>query len=221
MVQRAVHSSPVEVFGGPWEGAIVASESTPPPEQGGGARYAIIGVALVAAAGLGYCMLQPSAPPPSTTVAVAPDAGPPQRPTSLVDETLTIPDEEVDAGVDAGEPDEPERPHATRVASGGSWDCTGELDGAAVRPVFEEFRPQFQACYEHRLKANPLLQGNMVLQVKVATDGHVDGVQVSGSLRDREVFSCVRNLANRMHFPRVTGGSCAVVQVPYSFTPRQ
>jgi len=29
------------------------------------------------------------------------------------------------------------------------------------------------------------------------------------------------SLANRMRFPHVTGGSCAVVNVPYAFTPRQ
>jgi hypothetical protein len=198
----------------------VASESTPPPPSGGGARYAIAGVALAALAGLGYCLLQPPPPPPTTT-AVAPDAGVPARSTALVDEDLVIPEDEPDTGVpDAGaEPPATTVHHGPRPPSAGEWDsCSGELN---ARPVFEEYRPQFQACYEHRLKANPMLQGQMMLQVRVAVDGHVDGVQVGGSLRDREVFTCVRNLANRMHFPRVTGGTCAVVAVPYSFTPRQ
>ena len=38
-------------------------------------------------------------------------------------------------------------------------------------------------------------------------------------LRDREFISCVRAEAMRMHFPRVTGGPCTIVNVPYSFTP--
>lgn len=198
----------------------MASESTPPPPAGGGARYAIAGVALAAVAGLGYCMLTPGTPPPTTVAAVAPDAGVPERSTALVDDSLVIPEEEPDSGL----PDAyvaPEAPvhHGPRPPAAGEWDsCTGELD---ARPVFEEYRPQFQACYEHRLKANPLLQGQMMLQVRVATDGHVDGVQVAGSLHDREVFTCVRNLANRMRFPHVTQGTCAVVAVPYTFTPRQ
>ncbi len=199
----------------------MASESTPPPPAGGGARYAIAGVALAAVAGLAYCMITPGSPPPTTTVADAhPDAGPAQRSTALVEEELVIPDEEPDAGaVDAAEPVEPtHRPTGPRPPTG-DWDsCTGDVN---ARPTFEEHRAQFQACYEHRLKAAPMLQGQMMLQVRVAADGHVDGVQVGGSLHDREVFSCVRSLATRMTFPRVTGGTCAVVAVPYTFTPQQ
>lgn len=195
----------------------MASESVPPPPSGGGARYAIAGIVLALIAGLGYWLITPGAPPPTTAVSASPDAGTIERSTALVEDDLVIPEDEPDAGVDAAVVAEAPV-HHTRP-SGGDWDsCTGELD---ARPVFEENRQQFQACYEHRLKANPILQGQMMLQVRVAADGHVDGVQVGGSLRDREVFTCVRNLANRMHFPRVTGGSCAVVAVPYTFTPQQ
>ncbi len=197
----------------------MASESTPPPPPGGGARYAIAGVALAALAGLGYCLITPGTPPPPTTTAGPADAGV-ERSTALVDDSLVIPDEEPDAGpIDAAVWVEPAVHHGPRPPAAGEWDsCSGELE---ARPVFEEYRAQFQACYEHRLKANPLLQGQMMLQVRVASDGHVDGVQVGGSLRDREVFTCVRNLANRMHFPHVTQGTCAVVAVPYTFTPQQ
>jgi len=31
----------------------------------------------------------------------------------------------------------------------------------------------------------------------------------------------VRGVAMRMRFPRVEGGSCAVVNIPYSFSPRE
>lgn len=200
----------------------MASESTPPPPSGGGARYAIGGVALAVVALLGYCMIAPGTPPPTVAHVGPVDSGVPQRSTALVDDDLVIPEDEPDAGaVDAAEPvaEPTHRPSGQRPPGAGEWDsCSGELD---ARPVFEEFRPEFQACYEHRLKANPMLQGQMMLQVRVTADGRVDGVQVGGSLRDREVFTCVRNLANRMHFPHVTGGTCAVVAVPYTFTPRQ
>src|SRR4029079_11080862 len=108
----------------------------------------------------------------------------------------------------------------THVAAG-AWDCTGEIDSAAIRHVFEQYNPQIRNCYERGLKGNPMLQGAMTLQIKVGADGHVEGTQVSGSLRDRDVFSCVRQISGRMQFPRVSGGAGAVVQVPYSFTPQQ
>jgi hypothetical protein len=200
----------------------MASESSPPPPAAGGARYAIAGVALAAVAVLGYCLITPSAPPPptSTTVAGPADAGAITRSTALVEDDLVIPADEPDTGVvDAGETHEVTHRTGPRPPSLGEWaSCTGEMN---ARPVFEEYQSQFRACYEHRLKANPLLQGQMQLQVRVVADGHVEGVQVGGSLNDREVFTCVRNLANRMRFPHVTGGSCAVVAVPYTFTPQQ
>ena len=59
----------------------------------------------------------------------------------------------------------------------------------------------------------------MRLEIMVGADGGVDDVRTSGSLRDREFSSCVRSEVNRMHFPHVTGGPCAVVAVPYTFTP--
>ncbi len=196
----------------------MASESTPPPPQGGGARYAIAGVALAAVALLGYCLLQP--PPPVAPVTGPADSGV-SRSTSLVEDEMTIPDPEPDAGPtpDAFVPTEPVH-HTTHVAAG-SWDCTGEIDASAIRHVFEQYNPQIRNCYERGLKGNPMLQGAMTLQIKVGADGRVEGTQVGGSLRDRDVFSCVRQISTRMQFPRVSGGACAVVQVPYSFTPQQ
>ena len=71
--------------------------------------------------------------------------------------------------------------------------------------------------------ARPGTEVPPTVSVKICVDagGAVDGVQVGGSLRDRDVFSCVRSIAMQMRFPRVEGGSCAVVNVPYSFSPRE
>lgn len=206
----------------------MASESSPPPQpSGSGARYAIVGVVLFAVAGLAYCLTQPGEEPTTTahpTTPVTVDAGT-ARSTALVDDTLEIPDLPPDTGLsDAGQPTG-ERTTGTGERrpvspSGGSWDCAGEVDQAAARAVIAENTPQIRSCYERRLKQNAVLQGSMSLQVRVAADGHVDAVQVGGSLRDREVFSCVRGIANRMRFSRVTGGSCSVIAVPFTFTPQ-
>ncbi len=199
----------------------MATESTPPPPPGGGANYAIFGIALLAVAGgLGYCLMQGDTPPPSTTPADAPDAAVLQRSTALQDEVLEIPEEVPDAWAEIPDASLP-RERVDRGPPVGSWDCTGEIDRAAISAVIAENRPQIQGCYERRLKQQQFLQGNVSLQLRIAQGGNVDAVQVGGSLRDREVFSCIRNVATRMRFDRVSGGNCAVVAVPFSFTPQQ
>lgn len=194
--------------------------TTPPPAEGGGARYAIVGVALAALAGLAWCMTRPPADEP---VAVTPDAGPPvDRTTALVEDSLEIPDLVPDVPApDAGVEPTGRRPPRPVTTAGSDWDCEGNLSRETVANVVRGFDPQIRSCYERRLKANPLLSGNMSLNVRVNEAGAVDGVQVGGSLRDRDVFSCVRTVAMRMRFPAVDGGSCAVVAIPYSFTPEE
>ena len=98
------------------------------------------------------------------------------------------------------------------------WDCTGDLPGASQ--VVNENRPQIRSCYERRLKVNNVLQGNMTLKLKVGGAGKVAAAQVTGSLRDPEVFACVRKLAQTWTFPVPTGGSCAVVEAPFQFSPK-
>jgi hypothetical protein len=86
------------------EDVPVSSPSTvPPPAEGGGARYAIAGVALLALAGLGWCLTRP---PEAPVTRVEPDAGPVvERSTALVEDSLDIPELVVDTGVpDAGPP---------------------------------------------------------------------------------------------------------------------
>jgi hypothetical protein len=199
----------------------VASESTPPPQPGGGgAKYAILGVALFAIALLVYCATRPGddvAPGPVAALEV--DAGVVERSTALVDQDLEIPELEPDAGPppDTGPPPRTHRPGPAR-----SWDeCSGEIATAAARQVIQEHNAQIRNCYERRLKQNPVLEGTMTLSVRVAADGRVDGTQVGGSLRDREVFACVRSVASHMRFPAPGGRDCALVQVPFNFSPRR
>jgi hypothetical protein len=101
---------------------------------------------------------------------------------------------------------------------GGEWDCTGDLPGAIK--VINENRPQIRSCYERRLKVNNVLQGDLRLRLKVANSGKVVATQVAGSIRDQTVFSCVRSLAQTWTFPVPTGGGCAVVDVPFQFSPK-
>lgn len=201
----------------------MASESTPPPPpSGGGAKYAVLGVALFAVAGLVYCATQPGEETTAPTVAAVVDAGVVERSTALAEDDLDIPELEVDAGTpDAGQPEETATTTPRRTETR-SWDeCSGEISGSAASAVIRDYNAQIRNCYERQLKQNPALEGNMTLSVRVARDGRVDGTQVTGSLRDRDVFSCVRNVASRMRFPAPGGRDCAIIQVPFNFTPQR
>jgi hypothetical protein len=198
----------------------VTSESIPPPPSGGGgAKYAVLGVVLFLVAGGVYWATSSSAPEVPASAAL-PDAGVAERSTALADDTLEIPDPEPDAGPppDAGTAAPVAPTH--HAAAARSWDdCSGDLPVPEIRRVVQEFNAQIRNCYERQLKQNPVLQGTMSLSIRVAADGHVDGTQVSGSLRDRDVFACVRGVAGRMRFPAPGGRDCALVRVPFNFTP--
>jgi len=202
----------------------VASESTPPPPAGGGgAKYAIVGVALFAIALLTWCLTKGGGDdvPPETGGPAVVDAGTVERSTALVEDELEIPELEPDAGPP---PDGGQGATQTKRTTGPSrsWDeCTGEIATAEARRVFAEHNSQIRNCYERQLKQNPVLEGSMTLAVRVAADGRVDGTQVSGSLRDRDVFACVRNVASHMRFPAPGGRDCALIQVPFTFTPQR
>jgi hypothetical protein len=86
--------------------------------------------------------------------------------------------------------------------------------------VVNDNHAQIRACYERRLKVNNVLQGDIQLRLKIGPSGRVVASALGGSLRDQEVFSCVRALAQSWTFAVPSGGSCAVVQVPFHFTPK-
>jgi hypothetical protein len=160
-------------------------------------------------------------PAPTTTV-TAPDAGHHvDRSTALVEDSLDIPEPEPDVPLpDAGPPVEEVVRHGTPRPPVGEWDrCSGEIPAATALAEVRAHDRQIRTCYERRLRDNPLLTGNMHLRLMIGGDGGVSGVQITGTLHDREFSTCVRAEAMRMHFPHVTGGPCTVVEVPYTFTP--
>ena len=187
------------------------SKPPAPPRSGGSLKYVAIGLLfLVGAIVLWQMASKDDAPPP-----------PPQpepevqrvNPMEQPELDLEAPEPE-EAVVEEPEPPKPDRPRRT----GGEWDCTGDLPNALK--VINEHRAQIRSCYERRLKNNNTLQGDLTLRLKVGPAGKVVATTVSGSIRDQEVFSCVRSLAQTWTFPVPTGGSCAVVQVPFQFSPK-
>jgi TonB family protein len=165
-------------------------------------------------------MLQPSAP--SAPVAEAPKAAPAnaERVNPMAQPELII-DEPKDAGKAAEEvvAKEKPKPQAAKELQD-EWDCSGDLSRESLQAVIDQNRAQVRNCYERRLKVNNVLQGELKLKLKIATNGQVNAVAVNGSLHDNEVFSCVRQVAQRWSFKPPSGGNCAVVQVPFQFAPK-
>jgi TonB family protein len=151
-----------------------------------------------------------------TPVAAQQDAG--QASTGLVEEDLQIPDELI---VDAGPADAGTPPATKTKIVYVRQNCTGDIPGQAVQRVVSENRRQVRNCYERALKSNHTLQGTIVVQMQVGAAGQVVQSQVSGSLRDPAVSSCVQRLANTWRFPAPTGGNCVLVSAPFSFTPQR
>lgn len=188
----------------------------PPPEEGGGKRYAILGLLLLLGAGGLYFLMQDDEEPPPIAQQVL-DAGTPQRSTTIEPE-FEIPEEEPDTGVPDTGPPEP-TPMMSSTMMRRVVECTGEVDRAALTRVISQQRPQVRSCYERRLKVNNILQGRVNVTLRIGRTGGVEAVRVGGSLRDSEVFACVRRLAQQWNFPPVAG-NCADVSVPFNLTPR-
>ena len=193
----------------------MASESKAPPEEGGGnAKYILLALLLFGGAAAVYFAMNCSGGTPETPPVV--DAGVRVVP-SPVNPDIEILPEEPDLG-----PGEDMGPRTKRIVyryvGGGGWDCSGEVPDA--RAVMAEAGRQVRNCYERQLKTNNTLQGTVILSVKVGQNGSVQATQVGGTLRDNEVFSCVRNVAQSLRFTVPVGGACAVVQQPFNLTPR-
>lgn len=202
----------------------MASESIPPVAGGGNLKYGIIGVVLIGAAIAAWFGMQSCEGDPGPVVAAQVDAGiaPVDRSAGTVEDDLVIPEIEPDAGPP---PDAGQRVrYVTRYVGGGgggNWNCSGEIPSAAAAARLAQSQVQFRNCYERRLKVNHQLEGRVNVSMRVSRTGAVDAVSVGGTLRDGEVLSCVRRIANGIRFPAPTGGSCAVVAAPLNFTPRQ
>jgi hypothetical protein len=204
----------------------VTSESSPPPPIGGGGgnlKYGIIGVVLIGAAaavwfGMKGCEEDPQ--PQAATPTVVDAGAPVERSTALADDDLLIPELEPDAGPP---PDAGRRVrYVTRYVGGGggSWACNGQIDPGRARAALSQHNLQFRNCYERRLKVNQTLEGRVSVQMRVGRNGRVTAVRTGGTLRDAQVLSCVRSIAQRIEFPQPSGG-CAVVAAPFNFTPRR
>jgi hypothetical protein len=191
----------------------LTSKPPAPPSSGGNLKYVLIGLLFLGAAIALWLVAGGGQKPPVAGPAPAPEVqrvNPMEQPDLQLEEPEPVPEP-------VPEP-EPEPTAKPKGRAAGEWECSGDLPNPGK--VINDNHAQIRSCYERRLKVNNVLQGDLMLRVKVGPTGRVVASSATGSIRDPQVFSCVRALAQNWNFPVPTGGGCAVVQVPFQFSPK-
>jgi hypothetical protein len=120
---------------------------------------------------------------------------------------------------DAGKKDPVAKKHLVASGGGGCGQCTGDAP-PALRSALSGAAGSSRGCYERALRQNPMLQGKLVVSVKIGSHGSPCGAAlVSDTLGDPSVSSCVLQKFRSGMFPAPTGG-CADIKVPISFMPK-
>jgi outer membrane biosynthesis protein TonB len=105
------------------------------------------------------------------------------------------------------------------IDAGGSdagWE--GTIDREAVRRVIRSILSQIKSCYERQLRMKPNLEGKIVVQFEIMSQGRVRSAKTkSTALNDGAVESCVANLIKDQRFPEPPPGTIALVDYPFVF----
>jgi hypothetical protein len=186
----------------------------PPKSHGGGAFIGAVIVMLLLMGGLLYWKFKGSSAPPPPVVAVVPSKTAPQ-----FDEAPPPPPAiEPDAGKKAAEPVKKHLVSYNGPAAC-SATCKGEVP-AALRGALTGAANSVRGCYERALRQNQMLQGKLMVAVKVGAQGQACGASLaSDTLGDGAVASCVLQKFRSGTFPAPIGG-CVDVQVPINFMPK-
>jgi hypothetical protein len=184
----------------------------PPKHHGGGAFIGAVILMLFAMGGLLYWKFKGTNEPTAAPSALA------TAPTAHFDEAPPPPPPEEP---DAGKKDSPTKKRL--VASSGPSPCGGVCKGdapAALRVALSGAASSVRGCYERALRQNQMLQGKLVVAVKIGQHGNACGANLaSDTLGDPSVASCVLQKFRAGTFPAPIGG-CVDVAVPISFMPK-
>ena len=201
----------------PRERGDVTGRSSLPPLKKNDGKYGLIALLLlVFAVGLWFFIGRKDEPEPAPAATPAPVE--PAREQFAAE--LEIPDEESTEAESEGERPKRRREGASPGANPADWVCNGSINASQVASVIRGApSKQVQVCYERGLKGNNLLQGSMQVELTIGASGRVNAVSVSGTLKDRQVYSCVRRVARSWQFPKPTDG-CVRINVPFQMTPK-
>jgi outer membrane biosynthesis protein TonB len=194
----------------------VTGASSLPPLKNNEGKYGLVALLLLLAAGGLWFFLRDDEPEPRAEVE-APPAEAPAR--EQFAPAIEIPEEE-DAGAAEPAQGSPRPSDEPATDAPETWECNGTINTAQVRAVITgPASKQVQTCYERGLKSNNLLQGSMEVELTIGAGGTVRAVSVHGTLRDRQVHSCVKRVARTWKLPKPTGG-CVRINVPFQMTPK-
>ncbi len=185
----------------------------PPKHHGGGAFIGAVILMLLAMGGLLYWKFRGNEAPPAPIATAPPSATAPR-----FDEAPPPPP--------AAEPDaggKKETPTKKRLVASGPPSCSAVCKGdapAALRGALAGAAGSVRGCYERALRQNQMLQGKLMVSVKIGAQGNACGASLaSDTLGDGAVASCVLQKFRSGTFPAPIGG-CVDVQVPINFTPK-
>jgi outer membrane biosynthesis protein TonB len=195
---------------------VTQGSSLPPLKKNDG-KYGLVALLLLLSAGGLWLFLKPAggdSEPQAEVTAPAPEVAREQFAPEI-----EIP--ELDAAIDGVEEQEPSREAPPSPDDRpADWICDGTLSASQLSAVIRgQPSKQVQTCYEQRLKENNLLQGSMTVLLTIGASGSVKAVSLSGSLRDPQVYACVKRVAKTWKFPQPEGG-CVRTAVPFQMTPK-
>jgi outer membrane biosynthesis protein TonB len=183
-----------------------------PPKAGGGAFIAAAVVMLLLMGGLIYWKVSGNKeePKPVATAPVEPpppelEAPPPPPP----------PLKEVE---DAGKKVVRKSGSGPVVSGACGPECKGTVP-SALNAALGAKGGAARGCYERALRQNSMLQGKIMVGVRVGAQGQVCSANVVSNTVDSGVGSCVAGIFKTSSFPPPNGG-CVDVQVPLNFVPK-
>ncbi|MCB9795790.1 MAG: AgmX/PglI C-terminal domain-containing protein [Alphaproteobacteria bacterium] len=98
----------------------------------------------------------------------------------------------------------------------------GSTDNSLIDAVIKRHLNQLRYAYERELQKDPALQGRLVVQLTIASDGSVSEVKiVETTLNNEAVETRVKGVFQRMVFPAPAGGGVVVVKYPMEFAPKE
>jgi hypothetical protein len=92
---------------------------------------------------------------------------------------------------------------------------TGGLDKSIIRRYVKRQQNSIQYCFEKELLAKPGLEGEVMVQFMISSDGSVQSSKGQGM--DPNVAACVADVIHGISFPRPSDGGSVQVNYPFEF----
>ena len=96
---------------------------------------------------------------------------------------------------------------------------TGDYDRDVVRRVVRAHIGEVRDCYDAGLRADPDLEGKVVLSFTITGDGSVSDATIVEATIHRGVPECIASAAAKWIFPKPEGGGNVKITYPFLLEP--